>query len=137
MGVSGRIKIGRPGWLLAEGHAGVMDVFTRRVKLSRMKDLLVMWQDTDTLTVGPYESPYRVLNENRLFRDGMYEVAANDFGKDLINAGLDEALKLGTGLNFKHLYDELYGEAPGKGKGKAKNEAKGKAKGKGKGKKKH
>ena len=129
MGVTGRIKIGQPGWLLAEGNAAVMEIFTRQVKLSRMKDLLVMWQGTDTLSVGPYESPYKVLEAARLFPHGMFEVPANDFGKDLIAAGLDDALKMGTGLNFKHLYET--------GKGKDKEKAKDQGKGKGKGKKKH
>ena len=91
---------------------------------------MVKWESTDTLTVGPYESPYKVFYEARLFPDGMYAVPANDFGKELIDAGLDKALKMGTGLNFKHLYEEK----KGKGKGKAKDEVKGKAKGKGKGK---
>ena len=63
----------------------------------------------------------------------MHAVPANDFGKDLIAAGLDKALKMGTGLNFKHLYEER----KGKGKGKVQDEGKSKGKGKGKGKKKH
>ena len=118
MGVTGRIKIGHPGWLLAEGHAGVMEIFTRRVKMSRMKQLALKWESTETLPVGPYASPYAVLEAARLFPHGMYEVPPNDFGQDLIDAGLDEALKMGTGLPFKHLYENKKGKKNEKKNGK-------------------
>ena len=131
MGLTGRIKVGKPGWLLAEGHPSAMEVFTYRIKNCHLKQLMVKWESTDTLPVGPYESPYKVFHNARLFPYGMFEVPANDFGKDLIAAGLDDALKMGTGLNFKHLYET------GKGKGKGKAKDQGKGKGKGKGKKKH
>ena len=35
-----------------------------------------------------------------------FRVTSSIFGKDLIDAGLTEALKMGTGLDFKHLHSK-------------------------------
>ena len=84
MGVSGRIKTGRPGWLLVEGHERAMKVFNQRMTVSRTLRLtathrnantnpnpnpnqyerqegLLMWESRDTLvgqgSLGEHESP--------------------------------------------------------------------------------
>ena len=38
-----------------------------------------------------------------------FRVTGSIFVKGLIDAGLDEALKMGTGLDFKHLYSKKDG----------------------------
>ena len=86
-----------------------METFTRRVKMLPWKKLVLKWESTEALSVGPYinqyagnpnplpvtlthrlhpnSNPHAVLEAARSFPHGMYEVSANDFGKDLIDAG--------------------------------------------------
>ena len=99
--VTGRCKIGRPGWLLAEADADVMEEFIRRVKQEHWRRILLKWQSTDTLHVEVHQSPSGVIDRARLFPHGMREVlSANAFCKDLQHVGLQEALKAGTGLEM-------------------------------------
>ena len=109
MGVTGRIKIGRPGWMLAEGHAYAMEIFTRRIKNAHINQLEIKWESTKFLPVGLEKSPYAVIEAARLFPDGMQEVELEKFGQDLIDTGLGELLKIGTGLDFQHLHENKNG----------------------------
>lgn len=110
MGVTGRIKIGQPGWLLAEGHAPAMEEFNQLVKKARMKQLKLKWEDTETLQVNPHRSILTEIEASRLFPHGMYEVSASDFGKDLNDAGLHDVFKRGTGMSLKYLLEKTNGK---------------------------
>ena len=100
--VTGRCKIGRPGWLLAEADAMVMEEFVRRVKKEHWRRILLKWQSTDTLPIAPRRSPSKAVDASRFFPDGMREVStANDFCTELRQVGLHEALEAGTGLEMK------------------------------------
>eukprot|EP01052_Picozoa_sp_SAG31_P021688 SAG31_NODE_1689_length_7525_cov_3.264745_9_plen_289_part_00 len=70
--LSGRVKIGWPGWIYVEGSSHAMEEFTKRVKAEHWRRIVPKWDEK----VAVQSQGSDGLRSGRLFPDGMREVEA-------------------------------------------------------------
>jgi hypothetical protein len=75
--LSGRVKIGWPGWIYVEGSDRAMLVFTKRVKAEHWRRIAPKWDEAVALPEA--DQTEAGVDAARLFKDGMLEVEAEIF----------------------------------------------------------
>ena len=90
LALSGRVKIGWPGWIYIEGSLEAMATFTRRVKAEHWRKISPKWDEVvEAADGGPMP---------RLFPDGVRELEAAEFCEAFRRLGREDILAAGTGL---------------------------------------